>query len=60
MMQVRPGAFMRIGNGLNPDGTFHAPHTPKYDFNDEIIPLGVAYWVSVVEEELGPKRGLAG
>ena len=60
MMQVRPGAFMRIGNGFNPDGTFHAPHTPKYDFNDDIIPLGVAYWVSVVEEELGPKRGLAG
>ena len=59
MMQVRPGAFMRIGNGAKFDGTFHAPHTPKYDFNDEIIPLGIAYWVSLVTEELGPKRGLA-
>jgi hippurate hydrolase len=58
MMQRRPGAFMRIGNGTTPDGTFHAPHTPRYDFNDDIIPLGVAYWVSVVAEELGPKRGL--
>lgn len=49
---------MRIGNGAAADGTFHAPHTPKYDFNDAIIPLGVAYWISVVQEELGPQRGM--
>jgi hippurate hydrolase len=28
-------------------------HTPRYDFNDEIIPLGVAYWVRLVQQELG-------
>lgn len=53
MMQVRPGAFMRIGNGVGADGSFNAPHTPKYDFNDDIIPDGVAYWVNVVRHELG-------
>jgi amidohydrolase len=53
MMQVRPGAFMRIGNGVDADGSFKAPHTPKYDFNDAIIPDGIAYWVSVVRHELG-------
>jgi len=58
MMQVRPGTFMRLGNGSALDGSFYAPHTPKYDFNDEIIPLGVAYWVNVVKEELGPTRGM--
>jgi amidohydrolase len=53
MMQVRPGAFMRIGNGVEPDGSFNAPHTPGYNFNDAIIPDGVAYWVSLVQQELG-------
>jgi hippurate hydrolase len=53
MMQVRPGAFMRIGNGVAADGSFNAPHTPKYDFNDEIIPDGIAYWVNIVRQELG-------
>jgi hippurate hydrolase len=53
MMLVRPGAFMRIGNGANPDGSFVGLHTPLYDFNDAIIPDGVRYWVGVVDQELG-------
>ena len=53
MMQVRPGAFMRIGNGVAGDGSYDAPHTPGYDFNDAIIPDGIAYWVNVVRHELG-------
>jgi metal-dependent amidase/aminoacylase/carboxypeptidase family protein len=44
---------MRIGNGIKSDGSFHAPHTPHYDFNDEIIPDGIRYWVNVVWQELG-------
>jgi amidohydrolase len=53
MMQARPGAFAFIGNGLAEDGSFHAVHTPKFNFNDAIIPTGVAYWVSLVQQELG-------
>lgn len=53
MMDVCPGAFMRIGNGVGPDGTFAGLHTPVYDFNDAIIPDGIRYWVSVANEELG-------
>jgi amidohydrolase len=53
MMQIRPGAFMRIGNGVEADGSFKGLHTPLYDFNDEIIPDGVRYWVNIVKEELG-------
>ncbi len=52
MLEKRPGAIIGIGNGVSPDGTWHALHTPKYDFNDEILPLGAAYWVSIVREEL--------
>jgi hippurate hydrolase len=43
---------MRIGNGVNADGSFHNVHTPKYDFNDEILGLGAAYWASLVQQEL--------
>ncbi len=53
MLREKPGAFIFIGNGVKPDGTHHAVHTPHYDFNDEIITLGSAYWVSLVREELG-------
>ncbi|MDW8443195.1 MAG: M20 aminoacylase family protein [Acetobacteraceae bacterium] len=53
MLEARPGNFMFIGGGAGPDGTSPGLHTPEFDFNDETIPLGVAYWVSVVERELG-------
>ena len=52
MLDAKPGAFIFIGNGMGPDGEAHGLHTPKYDFNDEIIPLGAAWWVRVVEQEL--------
>jgi hippurate hydrolase len=52
MLRAKPGAFIFIGNGVKPDGSHHAVHTPHYDFNDDIIPLGSAYWVSLVQEEL--------
>ena len=53
MAQVVNACMILIGNGG--DGVEKAPrlHTPEYDFNDEIIPKGVAYWVNVVQEELG-------
>jgi hippurate hydrolase len=53
MLQQKPGVFMRIGNGVNADGSFHNVHTPKYDFNDDILALGAAYWASLVQQELG-------
>jgi hippurate hydrolase len=57
LLEARPGAFMFIGGGSGPDGTSPNLHTPHFDFNDAIIPLGVAYWASVVEQELGGPRG---
>ncbi len=53
MLAARPGGFIMIGNGVATDGKTHHVHTPGYDFNDDIIPLGVAYWVRLVEAELG-------
>ena len=49
MLERVPGAYINIGIGEK------APfvHTPRYDFNDAIIPDGVAYWINIVGEELG-------
>ncbi|CAF4277731.1 unnamed protein product [Rotaria sp. Silwood2] len=47
-LERKPGAFMYIGNGT-PTYQFHSP---TYDFNDAIIPFGVAYWISLVQQEL--------
>ena len=49
MLETRPGAFIFIGNG---DTAYL--HHPEYDFNDEIIPHGVSYWVSLAETALRP------
>ncbi|MGF1877436.1 amidohydrolase [Photobacterium frigidiphilum] len=43
-----PGAFMFLGNGDS-----EPLHTPKYNFNDEIIPVGIEYFLNVVSGELG-------
>lgn len=57
MLEQRPGCFMFIGQGVTADGSDPNLHTPSFDFNDDIIPTGVAYWASVVGQELGSVRG---
>lgn len=44
MLNERPGAYIWLGNGEHSA----ALHNPKYDFNDELTPLGVDYWVELV------------
>jgi hippurate hydrolase len=56
MLQQRPGAFMFLGNGRRQGDGGGQLHMPTYDFNDEAIPYGVAYWLSVVDEELNMAR----
>jgi hippurate hydrolase len=53
MLQARPGAFIFIGAGARADGEAPFLHTPDYDFNDAILTLGSAYWVSLVQSTLG-------
>jgi amidohydrolase len=52
MLQAKPGAFIFIGNGDEADGPVHGLHTPNYNFNDAILPVGVRYWVELVHQEL--------
>ncbi|SFI87471.1 hippurate hydrolase [Bosea sp. OK403] len=52
MLEQRPGAFIRIGNGTAAEGKGNLLHTPLYDFNDDILALGSTYWVHLVHKEL--------
>ncbi|TAN54478.1 MAG: amidohydrolase [Betaproteobacteria bacterium] len=55
MLERKAGAYIAIGNGgLASQGGCHNVHTPRYDFNDEILATGAAYWVNLVRRELGP------
>ncbi|MGV8832533.1 MAG: amidohydrolase [Devosia sp.] len=48
----RPGCFVLMGNGT--DGAHGASlHNPGYDFNDAALPFGIAYWLALVQAELG-------
>jgi len=50
MLQKRPGAYIGIGAGEGPN--YPNVHNPYYDFNDNILPLGAAYWVALVKQQL--------
>ena len=54
MLQARPGAYMRVGQG-QPQGPGPYPlHNSHYDFNDDILPLGAALHAMLIEHALGP------
>ncbi len=46
-----PGCFVRVGQARGERGSVSV-HNPKYDFNDEILPLGASLWATLVEQEL--------
>jgi hippurate hydrolase len=50
MLQEKPGCYIWIGNGSSKNSCLL--HNPHYDFNDEILPVGAAYWVKLVEMTL--------
>ena len=65
MLQEKPGCYVFISNGEGDHrkaygGGMHdvGPcmlHNPRYDFNDELIPLGATYWVELSQQWLAPQ-----
>jgi len=47
-----PGCYVFLGNG-----THTHSHRSDYDFNDDILPVGIQYWGTLVEQELGRMPG---
>ena len=49
MLQTKPGAYFRLGQG-GEGGCFL--HSTRYDFNDEVLPLGAALFASLAEQAM--------
>ncbi len=52
MLQAKPGAYLRLGqgDGAGQPGCFL--HNSRYDFNDEVLPLGAALLAGLVEQSM--------
>lgn len=52
MLGSVPGCYVFLGSAREGEATPRQLHNPFYDFNDEIIPTGVRYWVTLAERYL--------
>jgi len=50
MLQARPGAYLWLGQRAPNKAA--SLHHPRYDFNDDVITLGIACFVALVRQEL--------
>ncbi|WP_153110365.1 M20 aminoacylase family protein [Propionivibrio limicola] len=50
MLREKPGCYVWLGNGAGTGSC--SLHNPYYDFNDDVLPYGVSYWVRLVEQRL--------
>jgi amidohydrolase len=49
MLQTKPGAYLRLGQGG--EGSCFL-HNSRYDFNDDILPLGSALHAGIIEQSM--------
>ena len=54
MLEHCPGSYLLIGNGVGEGQAQHAcmVHNPGYDFNDDILPVGAAFWALLTQRYL--------
>ena len=50
MLRERPGSYIWLGVGGAEEGRLL--HSPRYDFNDEVLGWGVTYWARLAERLL--------
>lgn len=48
MLQEKPGAYFFLGNGG------YMCHHPKFDFNDEVLPVGMSVMAEIAHQRLTP------
>ncbi|MDI7863140.1 M20 family metallopeptidase [Rhizobiaceae bacterium n13] len=53
MLQERPGTYFFLGTKRSDSDP--SLHHPKYDFNDDILPIGASFWVELAESRLKPE-----
>jgi hippurate hydrolase len=54
MLEHCPGSYFMIGNGAGEGQPEHScmVHNPGYDFNDDILPVGAAFWALLTQRYL--------
>jgi hippurate hydrolase len=52
MLEHRPGCYLLIGNGDGDSAGACMVHNPGYDFNDDNVMVGAAYWTRLAERYL--------
>ncbi len=50
MLNEKQGAYLMLGGGRGPDEPLL--HHPRYDFNDEILPIGSSWYATLAEKYL--------
>src|SRR5690606_4466051 len=55
MLQQRPGAYFRLGQGGVESGC--VLHNASFDFNDDVIPAGCAMFIALVERGMPLRQG---
>jgi amidohydrolase len=53
MLNAKQGSYLMLGGGSGADDPML--HHPRYDFNDEILPIGASWWATLAERML-PRR----
>ena len=53
MLNAKQGSYIMLGGGRTK--TDAMVHHPRYDFNDEILPVGASYWAALAEQLLPRK-----
>jgi amidohydrolase len=54
MLNAKQGAYLMLGGARGKNDPLL--HHPRYDFNDEILPVGASWWATLVEQQLA-KQG---
>jgi hippurate hydrolase len=52
MLEQLPGSYLFIGNGDGDSAGACMVHNPGYDFNDDNVAIGSAYWALLTERFL--------
>ena len=52
MLQAKPGAYLRLGQGAENGVGSCVLHNSRYDFNDDVLPLGAALHASLIEQAM--------
>jgi hippurate hydrolase len=50
MLNAKQGSYILLGGGRGADDP--GVHHPRYDFNDDVLPIGASYWATLTEQLL--------